>query len=91
MRKTTKIHHPVLKQESTVDERSLHVWETSGWVRGPLETADTSAAEAREQPAGEVEEPVADEPVAEEASAAPNPRRTAKPKTPADSPATPDA
>ncbi len=84
MRKTTKIHHPALKQESTVDERSLHVWEASGWVRGPLETAnDDSAAETREQPA--------DEPSVEEVPAAPRPGRAAKPKTPADSPATPDA
>lgn len=83
MRQTTKIHHPVLKQESTVDERSLRVWEASGWVRGPLDPANDSDAETREQPA--------DEPSVEEAPAAPRPGRTAKPKTPADSPATPDA
>lgn len=86
MRKPTKIHHPALKQESTVDARAVHVWEASGWVQGPLpESGDAVETPSADAPS---DEPA---PAPGEQAPADKPGRSAKPKTPAVSPANPDA
>ena len=86
MRKPTKIHHPGLKQEVTVDERAVPIWESSGWKPGPLPESAGDEPPATDGEPGE--EPAPDEPPAEPAAKT---GRAGKPKTPAATPATPDA
>lgn len=92
MRKPTKIHHPVLKQEATVDERAVAIWEDSGWKPGPLpeggagETPTPDDKTPDDGPGTDDAPPARDaEPVESQAA------RTRKPKTSAATPATTDA